>query len=140
MTKMIDQIGGEARLRELVNHFYDLVETEPEARRLLELHMDGHGLAHTREEQFNFMSGFMGGRQYYLEKHRHMNVREMHAHVPILVEDAELWLRIMDRTLTELGLMGPKVDRLRKTLRKVALMLVNDGNVPGAAHSASAST
>lgn len=29
------------------------------------------------------MSGFLGGRQYYLEKHRHMNVKEIHAHVPI---------------------------------------------------------
>tara|TARA_R110002094_G_scaffold184797_9_gene161547 strand:+ start:2249 stop:2647 length:399 start_codon:yes stop_codon:yes gene_type:complete len=132
MTAMIDQIGGEDGLRELVGHFYDLVETESEAARLLELHMDGHGLAHTREEQFNFMSGFMGGRQYYLEKHRHMNVREIHAHVPIFEEDAELWLSVMDRTLIDLGHMGPKVERLRATLRKVALMLVNDGKVPGA--------
>lgn len=133
MTKsMLDQIGGEPALRELVGHFYDLVETVPEAAPLMELHMDGHGLAHTREEQFNFMSGFMGGRQYYLEKHRHMNVREIHEHVPIFVEDAELWLSIMDRTLTDLGLMGPKTERLRATLRRVALMLVNDGKVPGA--------
>jgi hemoglobin len=131
MTAMIDQIGGEDGLRELVGHFYDLVETAPEAARLLELHMDGHGLAHTREEQFNFMSGFMGGRQYYLEKHRHMNVREIHAHVPIIENDAELWLSVMDRTLTDLGHMGTKVERLRATLRKVALMLVNDGKVPG---------
>ena len=132
MTAMIDQIGGEDGLRELVGHFYDLVETESEAARLLELHMDGHGLAHSREDLFNFMSGFMGGRQYYLEKHRHMNVREIHAHVPIFEEDAELWLSVMDRTLIDLGHMGPKVERLRTTLRKVALMLVNDGKVPGA--------
>lgn len=132
MTTMLDQIGGEAGLRKLVAHFYDLVETEPEAARLLALHMDGHGLAHTREEQFNFMSGFMGGRQHYLEKHGHMNVRDIHAHVPIFGEDAELWLSVMDRALTDLGHLGPKTDRLRATLRKVALMLVNDGKVPGA--------
>lgn len=132
MTSMLDQIGGEPGLRELVKHFYDLVETDPEAERLLTLHMDGHGLNHTREEQFNFLSGFMGGRQYYLEKHRHMNVREIHAHVPIFKQDAELWLQVMDRTLRELGHSGPKVERLRATLRKVALMLVNDGKVQGA--------
>lgn len=132
MTTMLDQIGGEAGLRKLVAHFYDLVETEPEAARLLALHMDGHGLAHTREEQFNFMSGFMGGRQHYLEKHGHMNVRDIHAHVPIFGEDAGLWLSVMDRALTDLVHLGPKTDRLRATLRKVALMLVNDGKVPGA--------
>lgn len=132
MTTVLDHIGGEDGLRALVKHFYDLVETDPQAARLLELHMEGHGLAHTREEQFNFLSGFMGGRQYYLEKHRHMNIREIHAHVPIFPEDAELWLRVMDRTLSDLGHMGPKTERLRATLRKVALMLVNNGEVKGA--------
>lgn len=132
MTRMIDQIGGEDGLRELVGHFYDLVESDPAAARLLELHLDGHGLAHTREEQFNFMSGFMGGRQYYLEKHRHMNVREIHAHVPIVQEDAELWLTMMDNTLRDLGHMTPATTRLRTTLRRVALMLVNNGEVAGA--------
>ena len=129
---MLDQIGGEAGLKELVEHFYDLVESAPEAEPLLALHMDGHGLSHTREEQFNFMSGFMGGRQYYLEKHRHMNVREIHAHVPIFAQDAELWLSVMDRTLQDLGHMNPNTERLRTTLRRVALMLVNDGKAAGA--------
>jgi hemoglobin len=132
MTSVLDQIGGEPALRALVTQFYDLVETSPDAAPLLALHMDGHGLAHTREEQFNFMSGFMGGRQYYLEKHRHMNVREIHAHVPIYASDAELWLQTMDRSLKELGLSGAHVEKLRGTLRKVAMMLVNDGRVQGA--------
>jgi hemoglobin len=131
-ASMLDQIGGETALKELVEHFYDLVETAPEAARLMQLHMEGHGLAHTREDQFNFMSGFMGGRQYYLEKHRHMNVREIHAHVPIIKQDAELWLAVMDRTLGDLGHLGPKTERLRATLRRVALMLVNDGKVQSA--------
>ena len=133
MTRTIlDQIGGEPGLRELVEHFYDLVESTPEAAPLVNLHLDGHGLAHTREEQFNFMSGFMGGRQYYLEKHRHMNVRQIHAHVPITTANAELWLRMMDRALGDLEHLGPATERLRVTLRKVALMLVNDGKVAGA--------
>ena len=130
-NRLIDHVGGEGTLHKLVHDFYDLVETLPEGETLRKLHLRGHGLDHVRAEQFNFMSGFMGGRQYYLEKHRHMNVREIHAHVPIHESDAELWLKMMDRTLTELGHMGPKVDRLRVTLRKVALMLVNDGKVPG---------
>ena len=129
---MLDEFGGEDRLAELVNTFYDLVEQLPEGSNLRRLHARGQGIAQARVEQVNFMSGFMGGRQYYLEKHRHMNVREIHAHVPIFTQDAELWLSVMDRTLTDLGHMGDKVERLRITLRKVAMMLVNDGKVAGA--------
>lgn len=126
---VLDQIGGEEALRDLVEHFYDLVETLPEGQQIVHLHMDGHGFAHTRMEQFNFMSGFMGGRQYYMEKHRHMNVKEIHAHVPIRLQDAEDWLAIMDRTLADLNHTGPHIDRLRTTLRRVAQILVNDGVV-----------
>lgn len=129
---VLDQIGGEDALRDLVEHFYDLVEELPEGQQIMSLHLQHHGLAHTRVEQFNFLSGFLGGRQYYLEKHRHMNVRDIHAHVPIQPQDAEDWLSIMDRTLDDLGHAGPHIDRLRATLRRVALMLVNNGVVAGA--------
>lgn len=129
---VLDQIGGEDALRELVEHFYDLVETLPEGRQIMSLHLQNHGLAHTRVEQFNFLSGFMGGRQYYMEKHRHMNVKEIHAHVPIHPEDAENWLSIMDKTLNDLNHTGGHIDRLRATLRRVAMILVNNGEVQGA--------
>ena len=129
MSSILEQFGGENALRELVEHFYDLIETLPQAARLRELHQEGHGLAHTRVQQFDFLSGFMGGRPYFMETHRHMNVREIHAHVPILDEDAEVWLQIMDRALAELGHKGAHVERLRSGFRKVAMVLVNDGKV-----------
>ncbi len=125
----LDQLGGEPALKQLVEHFYDLVETLPDTHTLRDLHMDGHGFAHTREEQFDFLSGFLGGRQYYMEKHRHMNVREIHAHVPIRTEDAETWLRTWDHALADLNLEGSHVDRMRATLQRVAMILVNDGKV-----------
>ncbi|MCK8462250.1 group II truncated hemoglobin [Aliiroseovarius sp. S1339] len=131
MTTVLDQIGGETALRALVEHFYDLVESMPEGRQIVSLHLQNHGLAHTRVEQFDFLSGFMGGRQYYMEKHRHMNVRDIHAHVPIRLEDAENWLTLMDRALDDLGHEGSHIDRLRATLRRVAMILVNDGKVAG---------
>jgi hemoglobin len=126
---VLDQIGGETALHELVEHFSDLVETLPEGEKIVSLHVQNHGLNHTRVEQFNFLSGFMGGRQYYMEKHKHMNVKDIHAHVPIHIEDAENWLSIMDRTLNDLNHEGPHIERLRLTLRRVAMILVNDGKV-----------
>lgn len=129
---VLDQLGGEDALRELVEHFYDLVETAPEGRNILSLHLKHHGLAHTRVEQFNFLSGFMGGRQYYTEKHHHMNVRDIHAHIPIQIEDADNWFALMDRSLDDLGHQGEHIEKLRGTFRRVAMILVNDGQVEGA--------
>ena len=123
---LIDKIGGEDALRRLVTRFYDLMETLPEARDLHRLHFRGHGLDHTRVAQVEFMSGFMGGRAYYRERHGHMDLREIHAHVPIQERDAETWLAVWDQALQECGHEGPEIENLRRTVRRAALMLVND--------------
>ena len=123
---LIDRIGGEDGLRRLVTRFYDLMESLPEAHELHRLHFRGHGLDHTRKAQVEFMSGFMGGRAYYRERHGHMDLREIHAHVPIRAEDAENWLTCMDWALHDEGHEGPHIDKLRGVLRRVALILVND--------------
>jgi len=124
--RMIDTVGGEMGLRQLVETFYDLVEILPEGETLRKLHLRGHGLAHVRTEQFNFLSGFFGGRRYYAEKHGHMDLRRMHAHIPISAQDAEDWLTCMDHALHDNGLAGLEIDRLRSIFRRVCLMLVND--------------
>lgn len=123
---MIDSIGGEPVLRRLVEDFYDLIETLPEGETMRKLHQRGHGIAHVRQEQFNFLSGFLGGRRYYHDKHGHMDLRRMHGHIPISVQDAEDWLFCMDKALAQNGLTGPEIDRLRDRFRKICMILVND--------------
>ncbi|MEO9684421.1 MAG: group II truncated hemoglobin [Tateyamaria sp.] len=123
---MLDDIGGEQKLRDLVETFYDLIETLPEGSNLRRLHARGHGIAHGRVEQFNFLSGFMGGRSYYKEKHGHMDVKLMHAHVPIRPEDAKNWLFCMRQALAEQGHCGAHVDKLNSAFERVAAVLVND--------------
>ncbi len=121
-----DDIGGLERLTALVAEFYDMIETLPEGANLRRLHARGQGIAHARVEQVNFLSGFLGGRHYYREKHGHMDVKLMHAHVPIRVQDAEDWLTCMDQALENEGQSGPHIEKLRAVLRRVALILVND--------------
>jgi hemoglobin len=125
MEPMIDRIGGEPQVQLLVNHFYDLIETLPQGRAILEMHLQGQGLAHVRPAQFNFLCGFFGGRRYYHEHHGHMNLREIHAHVQIRQQDAADWLAVMDRAMTETGVPEPERAEIMVTLRRAALMLVN---------------
>lgn len=121
----IDDIGGTDGLRTLVNRFYDLVETDPRGVDLLKLHFRGHGVAHARVEQLDFMLGFLGGRRVYQERHGHMNLREIHEHVVIRRHDAESWLSLMDQAMDDLGHGGPELDSLRSALRRAAFVLIN---------------
>lgn len=126
MSTALQEIGGEERLHELVNRFYDLMETDPEVHELHRLHFRGHGLNHTRQAQFEFLSGFLGGRAYYRERNGHMNLREIHEHIPIRAEDAEMWLKTFDAALEDCGMRGESVEKFRATLRRAAHILVND--------------
>lgn len=127
-AKALDDIGGEDALRHLVETFYDLMESDPALYPLHRLHFRGHGLEQTRQTQFEFLSGFLGGRPYYRERFGHMDLREIHAHVPIRTKDAEMWLDAMDVALQRCDMTGPTVEKMRTVLRRAALKLVN--NVP----------
>jgi hemoglobin len=125
MEPMINRIGGEPQVQLLVNHFYDLIETLPQGAAIMAMHQRGHGLSHVRPEQFNFLCGFFGGRRYYHEVHGHMNLREIHAHVEIRLQDAEDWLAVMDRAMVETRVRETERAEIMATFRRAALMLVN---------------
>jgi hemoglobin len=126
MQPMIDRIGGEAQVHLLVNRFYDLIETLPQGQAILKMHLQGHGLAHVRPAQFDFLCGFLGGRRYFMETHGHMNLRQIHAHVEIRAQDAEDWLAIMARAMDETGVPEGEGAQIMGVLRRAALSLVND--------------
>lgn len=127
---MIERIGGEERVHHLVNHFYDLIESLPQGSAIMAMHLKGHGLSHVRPEQFNFLCGFFGGRRYYHERHGHMSLREIHAHVEIRLQDAKDWLAVMDRAMVETGVPDPERAEIMVTFRRAALMLVNQPSDP----------
>lgn len=120
---LYELIGSEQDLRKLVETFYDIVEFEPEGRSLLTLHLRGHGVAHSRIEQFAFLSGFFGGPSLYVERHGHSDVRKMHAHVEISVEARDAWLKCMSMAIDRVGLPADIKQRLMTPFTRVATML-----------------
>ncbi|MBI2719638.1 MAG: group II truncated hemoglobin [Rhizobiales bacterium] len=95
-------IGGEEGVLLLVKTFYDIVESDPIGAPLVTMHNRGHGLAHARQAQFEFLSGFLGGPQLYVEHHGHSNVRKMHEHLEIVPVERDAWLNCMDKALAAL--------------------------------------
>ncbi len=96
------ELGEEAGVRTLVEAFYDVIEQDPGAHELHLLHLRGHGVAHSREEQFNYLSGFFGGPSRYVQKHGHSRLTEIHEHVPIGPAMRDLWLRCMEKAMAVL--------------------------------------
>ncbi|HWT99602.1 MAG TPA: group II truncated hemoglobin [Terriglobales bacterium] len=122
---LYDRIGGETVIRQLVETFYDIIEHEPEGRPLFLLHLRGHGVAHSRIEQFNFLSGFLGGPRLYVERYGHSDVRQMHAHVEVDRAARDAWLRCMEMAIDRVGLVTDVKSALMKHFTRVADMLIN---------------
>lgn len=120
-----DLVGGEDGVRRLVETFYDIVETMPEGAPLHILHLRGHGVAHSRIEQFDFLSGFFGGPRLYLERHGHANVRTMHAHVEINPEARDAWIKCMSMAIDKIGLPPETKAQMMEPFKRVAQLLVN---------------
>jgi hemoglobin len=115
-----ERLGGDDGVRALVETFYDIIEQEEYAEELHLLHRRGFGVAHSREEQFNYLSGFFGGPQRYVMKHGHARLKEIHEHVPIGPEMRDLWLRCMDQAIAGSGLDEDLAALLMRHLKAAA--------------------
>ena len=98
---MYQAIGGEARLRELVDRFYDIMELEPEFADIHAMHPKPNDSS--REKLFMFLSGWMGGPDLFVERHGHPMLRARHLPFAIGSKERDQWLRAMALALEDLG-------------------------------------
>jgi len=107
-----EQLGGDAGIRRLVDRFYDLMDTAPEARAVRALHATS--LKASREKLYLFLTGWTGGPPVYVEKHGHPRLRMRHFPFAIAERERDEWLWCMDRALDE----HEMPDALRAQLRE----------------------
>ncbi len=98
-SSLYEMIGGEEGLRSLVDRFYDLMDTSPEAARIRSFH--GKSLKQSREKLFMFLSGWSGGPQLYVEKFGHPRLRMRHMPFSIGRVERDQWLWCMSKALDE---------------------------------------
>src|SRR6186713_2474897 len=120
---LYDLIGGETGLRKLVERFYDLIDSAPEAAQIRALHPKS--LKQSREKFFMFLSGWSGGPSLYIEKYGHPRLRMRHMPFSIGALERDQWIWCMNKALDESQLDQPAVEYLRKLLAESADFLRN---------------
>jgi len=99
-----DALGGEARVRALVDAFYDRMDADAAYDVIRRLHPAD--LAESREKLFHFLCGWLGGPQYYVERHGHPRLRMRHLPFPIGELERDQWLACMTDALDGIGVTG----------------------------------
>jgi hemoglobin len=110
-TSIYEMIGGGEGLRNLVDRFYDLMDTSPEAARIRTFHPKS--LTRSREKLFMFLSGWSGGPQLYIEKFGHPRLRMRHMPFSIGIVERDQWLWCMNKALDQ-SRIDPQVVELLK--------------------------
>ena len=93
-------LGGDARVRELVDRFYDLMDLEPGYRELRAVH--GGTLEGAREKLYLFLSGWLGGPPLYTDRYGHPMLRARHLPFAIGTVERDQWMACMKQAMEEL--------------------------------------
>lgn len=102
--------GGESGIRELVDAFYDVMETEPAAAKVRAMHPAD--LATSRDKLARFLCGWLNGPNRYREKYGAISIPGSHAHLSISERERDAWLLCMERAIAQ----QPYSDEFRRYL------------------------
>ena len=121
-------LGGEARVRELVDRFYDLMELDERFEALRALHpvsLDG-----SRDKLYLFLCGWLGGPPLYEARYGHPRLRARHLPYPIASRERDDWLLCMAQAMRDVGVPDDLFDRLLGALYGTADWMRNRPDDP----------
>ncbi|WP_429949415.1 group II truncated hemoglobin [Comamonas sediminis] len=113
-----DWIGGEEKVRALVDRFYDLMDLEPGYQELRQAH--GGSLQDARDKLFWFLCGWLGGPDHYQQRFGHPRLRMRHMPFSIGILERDQWLACMDQAMGDVGVDEKLRSRLGQSFFQTA--------------------
>ena len=120
------RIGGEEKIRALVQRFYQLMDELPESHGIRKLHPES--LKGSEDKLFMFLTGWMGGPQLYVEQFGHPRLRMRHITFPIGESERDQWMLCMTQAMQDVIEDQALREELRAALYKTADFMRNKDN------------
>lgn len=99
-----EAVGGEEAVRALVASFYGHMDRDEAFADIRVMHPDD--LTESCTKLFEFLCGWLGGPQLYVEKHGHPRLRMRHAPFAIGENERDQWLACMAKALDDNNVTG----------------------------------
>ena len=115
--------AGIAKVRLLVETFYDIMDGDPKVKELRAMHQVD--LTDAREKLFMFLTGWMGGPQLYIERYGHPRLRARHMPFAIGETERDQWMYCMISAMHKIGIDEPLLTKLATQLYGVADFMRN---------------
>ncbi|GGP19478.1 globin [Silvimonas iriomotensis] len=118
-----EMLGGAAPLRQLVDRFYDIMDTDPRVVPLRQMH--GPDLTPIRQKLFEFLSGWLGGPSLFIEKYGHPMLRARHMPFAVDEDARDQWLLCMYTAMDEIPMEQTLRDHLEDAFFRTADFMRN---------------
>ena len=115
--------GGTEKLRQLVETFYDIMDTDHKSAPIRALHPAD--LTSSREKLFMFLTGWTGGPQLYIERYGHPRLRQRHMSFSIGESERDQWMYCMIGAMHQMNLDEKLLQKLANQLYGVADFMRN---------------
>jgi hemoglobin len=96
---LFERMGKEPGIQQLVQRFYDLMDSLPEVKGIRDMHQADLGEA--RQKLYEFLVGWSGGPNLYIEKYGHPRLRMRHMPFPIGESERDQWMLCMRKAVEE---------------------------------------
>lgn len=112
-------IGGADAVQRLVERFYDIMDSAPEAAGIRAMH--AADLSPMRERLYEFLSGWLGGPPLYFQRPDHKCIVSAHRPFPIGEAERDQWMFCIRQAMRECGVR----DDMRALLDHAFLRMAN---------------
>jgi hemoglobin len=116
-------LGGADGVRRLVQRFYALMDELPEAYRVRRMHPQD--LAGSANSLFEFLSGWFGGPDLYIQRKGHPRLRMRHNPYAVGPAERDEWMLCMGQALNEQVADEAFRNHLIRTFAQIADHMVN---------------
>jgi len=96
---LYERLGGEDGVRRFTRRFYAVMDEAPEAAACRAVHPDS--LVDSEQKFFEFLSGWLGGPQLFVERRGAPMLRARHLSTPIGEDEKSGWVFCFRRALAE---------------------------------------
>ncbi len=117
-----DALGGERKVRSIVDRFYDIVDADAPVLRAM-LPRDDRV---SRDKLYAYLVEWTGGPELYTPERGHPRMRMRHAPFAIGPDEVETWLRCFSQSLDENAVEGEIRDFLNTRITALAHHMQNE--------------
>lgn len=115
---LFEAMGGEPVLKKLVDDFYHIMDTAPEAAGIRAQH--AKDLAEANSKLYMFLMGWTGGPNLYIEKYGHPRLRARHLPFKIGMSERDQWLFCMWKALDLSGVSEEPMKLFKSAIYRLA--------------------